>query len=102
MNGYTNNQLVKVAIAEDHQLFRQGISVIINTWENHKVTHQAGNGQELIDMLHNRNLPDIALIDLQMPVLNGYETIKVLKEKFPDLKTMGFSCFKAKKLCGGL
>lgn len=107
MNGYTKNDLVKVAIAEDHQLFRQGISVIINTWENHKVTHQASNGQELIDMLHNRSLPDIALIDLQMPVMNGYETIKVLKEKYPDLKTMGFSMFQSEEAvwrvikCGG-
>ena len=91
---FTNdNSLVKIAMAEDHSLIRESLCAIIDTWENCKVVIQAANGRQLLESLQAKNLPDLALIDLAMPVMNGYETIKAVKEKFPEIRLMAISLY---------
>lgn len=80
---------VKIAIADDHELFRNGVCDIINSFKNCQVILQASNGKDLIDQLSiTEILPDICIIDLSMPVLNGYETLAELKKKFSMLKVI--------------
>ena len=74
-----------IIIADDHAIFRQGLSMIINRMNNLKVIGEAQNGNELLQLL-NKQLPDIVLMDIRMPILNGIETtIKAIK-KYPKLK----------------
>jgi DNA-binding NarL/FixJ family response regulator len=77
------NSLVKIAVADDHHLFRESLCALIDTWENCKVVIQAANGRQLLEKLHPKNLPDLVLVDLEMPEMNGYETLKAIKEKIP-------------------
>ena len=87
-----DTNLVKIAVADDHNLFRESLCAIIDTWENCKVIIQAVNGCQLLDKLQaTRQVPDLALIDLSMPEMNGYETIRAVKQKVPDIKLMGLS-----------
>ncbi|MBX9785567.1 MAG: response regulator transcription factor [Chitinophagaceae bacterium] len=83
--------LIRIAIAEDHILIRQALSQTINTWENCKVIIQASNGNELLEFLNTEELPDLAIIDLSMPVLNGFDTIMYIKNIKPDIKTCALS-----------
>jgi DNA-binding NarL/FixJ family response regulator len=85
--------MIKIAIADDHKIVREGIcGVIKNISQNldneycMNVVIQAANGQELINQLNPSTLPDIILLDIQMPVLNGLETIKLLLKQYPLLK----------------
>lgn len=99
---WPDNTLIKIAVADDHHLFREAICSNIDTWENCKVIIQAANGRQLLDKLQIKNQPDLALIDLEMPEMNGYETIKALKEKHPDIGNWLFHNITAKNWCAGL
>lgn len=94
-----NNSLIRLAVADDHILFREAICAQINTWDDFKVIVQASNGRQLLDKLNsNNNLPDVALIDIEMPEMNGYETMKALKEKYPAIKLMGLSAYNSSEM----
>ncbi|GAA4461883.1 response regulator [Nemorincola caseinilytica] len=81
------NYVVKVAIADDHPLIRKGIADLITEHSpRFKVVAQAGNGKELMDQLQESEVPDICILDIQMPVLNGYDTISALKGLYPQMK----------------
>ena len=81
------NEMRKIAIADDEVLFRQGISFILNKEVNFDIVMQAADGKELLSLLENSNvLPDIILMDLKMPNLNGVETTKTIKKQYPDIK----------------
>jgi two-component system, NarL family, invasion response regulator UvrY len=92
------NTLIKIAVADDHSLFRESLCAMIDTWENCKVIIQATNGKQLIERLGTKDLPDLALIDLAMPEMNGYETIKAVKEKFPDVKLLAMSYYNSEEV----
>lgn len=89
-------QNIKIALTDDEQLFRKGISFLLQREDNFKILFEAENGQELIDRLDSKNLPDIILMDLKMPVLNGVETTKVIHKKFPSIKIIALTSFDGK------
>lgn len=77
---------IKVAFAEDHTSVREGIIAVMNNDELIEVTIQAGNGKILLDkLLESETIPDVCLIDLNMPVMNGFELLKEIKSRWPDL-----------------
>lgn len=76
-------------LAEDHQVFRDGLTTVLR--ENGiNVIGAAPNGKILIDMI-NENLPDIVILDLRMPVMNGHEVLKVFVKQFPSIRTIVLS-----------
>ena len=80
-------ETIHVAITDDESLFRKGLVMLIEDEEDIEVVFEAENGQALLDQLQNADrLPDVILLDLQMPVLNGVETTKRLQKEFPDIK----------------
>ena len=87
------NKHLKIALAEDHVMFREALCQQINTWENCQVILEAGNGRELINGLNNQAPPDIVLVDLCMPVMNGYEAIEEIKRLFPTIKILVISMY---------
>lgn len=90
--------LVKIAIADDHTLLRQSLSSIINSFENCKVILETASGAELIERIVPDNLPDLILIDLAMPDKNGFETIKILAPRYPELKFIVISIYQGEEM----
>lgn len=91
------SSIIKIAIADDEELFRQGISFILGKEQNFEIIIQAENGQELLDLLkENEDVPDIILMDLKMPVLNGVETTKIIKKEYPDIKIIAVTSYYSK------
>lgn len=79
-----------VALVDDHHLMRNGLVTTVNGLGNYRVTLEAGNGKELIDQLqdlaHNApDMPTIAIVDLNMPVMDGFATMSWLREHAPEV-----------------
>ena len=88
---------IKIAIADDEELFRKGMKFLLEKTQGMEVLFEAENGQELIDQLNNsEEVPSIILMDLKMPVLNGVETTKIIHKEFPDIKIIALTGFSGK------
>lgn len=88
---------LKIIIADDHPLLRQGLVFILNKNEDFKIVGQAADGQEALDLIRELK-PDIAILDVQMPKLDGFEVAKiVLKEKLAA-KIIFLTMFKDSEL----
>lgn len=80
---------ILIAIADDHPIFRRGVSEVINSFKNCKVVISAANGLDLLQNLsESQPLPDLCILDINMPVMNGYDTITALRKKWPDIKVL--------------
>lgn len=92
---HNNNSQPKttIALVDDHTLVREGLEGVINGFTNYKVTLKARNGSDLIEQLKPENLPDLILLDLNMPVMNGSETAYWLKMNHPEVRVVILSMF---------
>ena len=81
-----------VVVVDDHTLLSQAISGLVDGFHNFKTIYSCKNGQELINSLKTRKpIPDIVLMDINMPILNGIETTKHLKEHYEDIRVLALS-----------
>jgi len=81
-----------IAIVDDHVLIAQALKGIISGFENFAVLFECENGKELVHKLKdNQNVPDIVLLDISMPEMNGYETALWLNNNHPEIKIMVLS-----------
>ncbi|AUC75760.1 response regulator transcription factor [Olleya sp. Bg11-27] len=81
-----------VVIVEDYVLLSQAISILVNSFDNFEVLYLCKNGKELVTKLKTpNNTPDIVLMDVNMPIMNGIETTQFLKDHFPDIKVIALS-----------
>jgi DNA-binding NarL/FixJ family response regulator len=88
----TNNiEPTSVALIDDHVLLRSGLAGLINSLDQYQVTLEADNGQDFIDKIRFKPAPDIVLLDITMPVMNGYETAHWIRENFPLVKVLVLS-----------
>ena len=84
----------RVAIADDSALVRFSLNRLISSFDNFKVDFEASNGKELIDYLHSTvRLPDLIVLDIGMPVMNGYDTINAIKKEWPRIKVLVLSLY---------
>lgn len=81
----------KVALVDDHKLFRKGLTELVNGFSGYTVTLEAANGKDLIHRLFPEKIPDIVLLDISMPVMDGYETAAWLQTHHPDIKILALS-----------
>ncbi|WP_298425245.1 response regulator transcription factor [uncultured Kordia sp.] len=85
-------KIISIAIADDEALFRKGMSLLLNAYENLQVDLEAENGVDLLKKLANcKTVPDILLLDLKMPEMNGIEAAKLIQKKYPTLKIIVIS-----------
>lgn len=75
---------IKVAIADDHKIFRKGVIISLRHYSNIKFVLEAENGQELLNGIEGVK-PDVILMDLRMPVKDGIETTKYISQHYPDI-----------------
>jgi two-component system, NarL family, invasion response regulator UvrY len=80
-----------VAITDDHTMLRKGLANLINSFDGFSVLLEAGNGKDLIGKLDGKNLPDIALLDVHMPEMDGYETAEWLRTTYPQVSILALS-----------
>lgn len=81
-----------VAIVDDHSLFASSLEKLINSFPNFQVLFHSRNGVELQDRLANMaEVPDIILLDINMPVMDGFETAEWLRDNHPQVKTLALS-----------
>ena len=76
---------IKLVVADDHNLFRKGITGMLSLIPDFEVIGEAANGLELLEFLQY-NQPDIVLMDLQMPVMDGFQATEKVQELFPKVK----------------
>jgi DNA-binding NarL/FixJ family response regulator len=77
--------LYNVILVDDHVLLRDALASLINTFDECHVMNVAGNGKELVDEIANGHIPCLVLLDLNMPVMDGYETAKWLRDNHPQI-----------------
>jgi DNA-binding NarL/FixJ family response regulator len=83
---------INIAMADDHTIVRKGIIELINSWDEFHVIIEAVNGQDLINKLEKAAvIPDVCILDIQMPVLNGYQTAPIVRERWPSVKILALS-----------
>jgi DNA-binding NarL/FixJ family response regulator len=81
-----------VALVDDHELLRTGLAAMINSFDGFKVIMEANNGQEFIEKIRNtRTTPNIVLLDITMPQMDGYETSSWIKSNLPQTKVLVLS-----------
>lgn len=86
--------MIQLAIADDEALFRKGMMALIQDWPDMHVLLDAQDGEDLLEQLRQAgNLPDVLLLDLNMPRLNGIETAKIIRETYPELKIVVLSTY---------
>lgn len=82
-----------VALVDDHTLLRKGLSNLLKE-VGHTVLLEADNGKSFIEQLQNtKNLPEVVLLDINMPQMDGYETAAWIKNNYPDIKVLALSMY---------
>lgn len=78
-------QQIKIALIDDHRLFRQGIVSLIKTFSEYCVLFESGSGEEFCQRMDQKEKPDIILLDLNMPVMTGTQLANWLRENHPQI-----------------
>ncbi len=82
-----------IILVDDHHIVRQGMKFLLSTEASFNVIADFNNGRELLEHLDETQLPDLIIMDLVMPELNGIEATRRIKAKYPDVKVLVLSSF---------
>jgi DNA-binding NarL/FixJ family response regulator len=88
---------IRIAIVDDHTLFRNGVAALMREFDDLQVLFEADNGQHMQQMMDKKLLPQVILMDINMPVMDGYAATSWLKEKYPEVKVLALSMFEDDK-----
>jgi DNA-binding NarL/FixJ family response regulator len=88
---------IDIAIVDDHTLFRQGLVSLLSDSGKVNVIFDAENGQDMIHKLSRHPIPEVILMDITMPQMDGYESTKWIKENHPEIKVLALSMFEEDK-----
>ncbi len=83
---------IKVVLADDHALFRNGLKMLLDSSDNMEVVAEASNGKELLTILEER-IVDIVLLDISMPEMDGIEAAGIISRNYPDVQIITLSMF---------
>jgi DNA-binding NarL/FixJ family response regulator len=85
-------KVIKVIIADDHGLFRQGVKMALSQKKDIVIVGEAENGMQLLHLLKH-NMPDIILLDIQMPIMDGISTLSAIRKTYGDIKVIMLSMY---------
>jgi DNA-binding NarL/FixJ family response regulator len=87
---------IKLALADDHNLFRAGVQELIDDFENMEVLFSVDNGLDMVRLLETATiLPDVCLLDINMPEMNGFEVASKIKATWPGIKILAVSVYNS-------
>ena len=84
---------IKIVLVDDHILLRNGLKGLIDTFNNCIVMYEADNGKDFINKLTADEIPDLVLMDINMPQMDGYETALWIKDNHPEIKVLALSMY---------
>ena len=94
---------IKIILADDEELFRKGIYFLLQREPNIEIIFEASNGSELVEHLKNTTeLPDIIMMDLKMPLLNGVEATKLIHKDFPAIRIIALTSYNTKSFIANM
>jgi DNA-binding NarL/FixJ family response regulator len=98
------NKTIKIILVDDEILFRKGISFLLSREKNIDIVFEAADGEELIDFLQNnlKKHPDIIIMDLKMPGINGVEATKIIHAEFPKVKIIALTSYNSKSFIANM
>lgn len=97
------NDNIKIVLVDDEILFRKGISFLLEREKNIDIIYEASGGSELISFLKESTiLPDIVMMDLKMPGINGVEATKILHKDFPKIKIIALTSYDSKSFVANM
>ncbi len=85
---------IKIALVDDHVIFRKSLGILIQMLEDFEIVLEATNGDEFTRQLPHSPLPEIVLLDITMPVMDGVETAWWLKQHYPQIKVLALTMIK--------
>lgn len=86
-----NKRKIQVAVVDDHTLLRTALAKLIDSFDNYAVYFEAENGEALKKIISKKMIPEIVLLDVNMPGMNGFETAEWLYKNYPQVKVLGLS-----------
>ena len=84
--------MANIVLTDDHSLLRNGLAELVKSL-GHNVLFEADNGKDFIAKLNADNLPEVVLMDINMPEMDGFETTQWLKQNHPDIKVLALSMY---------
>jgi two-component system invasion response regulator UvrY len=84
--------MANIVLVDDHALLRNGLATLVKNL-GHEVLFEAGNGKDFIEKLKPGTVPDIVLLDINMPEMDGYQTANWIKTNYPTIKTLALSMY---------
>ena len=87
---------IKIAIADDYKIYRDGLKLCLSADDNLQFMFEAENGEELMNLLQQQQ-PDVILMDLKMPLLDGVESTKLIRQKYQHIKVLVITMYDSDK-----
>lgn len=94
-------EIIKVAIADDHKIFRKGVILSLRSYTNIKFVMEADNGEELLQKIPE-SMPDVILCDLKMPIKDGIDATRVISREYPNIRVIILTMFEDDRFVGHL
>lgn len=94
-------EIIKVAIADDHKIFRKGVILSLRSYTNIKFVMEADNGEDLLQKIPEF-MPDVILCDLKMPIKDGIDATRVISREFPNIRVIILTMFEDDRFVGHL
>src|SRR5215204_1001579 len=92
-----NNKIINVALADDHSLLRNALASLIDSFDTCKVIYQADDGKHLVEMVQTEAKPDVILLDLNMPHMDGYQTALWFQKNMPDVRILMLTMYDSEQ-----
>ncbi len=96
------NEILTIAIVDDHTLFRSGLASLLAEFEEINIAFEAKNGIDLQEKIKNKNNVKLVLMDINMPLMDGYATTKWMRENYPQIHVLALSMFEDEKAIIGM
>jgi len=102
LNNTMETEKIQIAIVDDHTLFRNGVAALMAEFDELQVVFEAEDGVQMQQLLVKQPLPHVILMDINMPVMDGYASTQWIKQHYPQIKVLALSMFEDDKAVIGM